>query len=141
MLKSTGGNFSPSEFKKFAFAIFLKIYLSLAVLSFCCYTGLSLVAASGGCSLAAVHELLIAVTSTAAEHGLQGARASAAVAPRLRSTKLSVLVGYGLSCSTVCGIFLDQGLDPCLLHWQMDSSPLSTREAPFARLLKQLPMS
>ena len=27
------------------------------------------------------------------------------------------------------GIFLDQGLNPCLLHWQVDSLPLCTWEA------------
>ena len=25
------------------------------------------------------------------------------------------------SCSTACGIFLDQGSNPCPLHWQVDS--------------------
>ena len=28
-------------------------------------------------------------------------------------------------CSVTCGIFPDQGSNPCLLHWQADSSPLS----------------
>ena len=28
---------------------------------------------------------------------------------------------HGLSCPAECGIFLDQGLDPCPLHWQADS--------------------
>ena len=28
---------------------------------------------------------------------------------------------HRLSCSTACGIFLDQGLDACPLHWQVDS--------------------
>ena len=27
----------------------------------------------------------------------------------------------GLSCCTACGISLDQGSNPCLLHWQVDS--------------------
>ena len=31
----------------------------------------------------------------------------------------------GLSCSAVCGIFPDEGSNPCLLHWQADSLPLS----------------
>ena len=35
-----------------------------------------------------------------------------------------------LSCSTACGIFLDQGSNPCLLHWHEDSLPLSHKEAP-----------
>ena len=32
---------------------------------------------------------------------------------------------HRLGCSTACGIFPDQGLNPCLLHWQADSLPLS----------------
>ena len=31
----------------------------------------------------------------------------------------------GLSCSVACGIFPDQGWNPCLLHWQVDYLPLS----------------
>ena len=31
------------------------------------------------------------------------------------------LVGHGLCCPVACGIFLDQGLNPCPLHWQADS--------------------
>ena len=31
----------------------------------------------------------------------------------------------GLSCCAACEIFLDQGWNPCLLHWQADSLPLS----------------
>ena len=35
--------------------------------------------------------------------------------------RTSVIVAYGLSCSAVCEIFLDQGLNPCSLRWQVDS--------------------
>ena len=28
---------------------------------------------------------------------------------------------HGLSCSMACWIFLEQGLNPCPLHWQVDS--------------------
>ena len=35
------------------------------------------------------------------------------------------MVVHGLSCSVVCGIFLDPGWNPCLLHWQADSLALS----------------
>ena len=73
---------------------------------------LSLAVESRGHSLAVVHRLLIAVASLFAEHRLQGAQPSAVVVHRL-------------SCSTTCGIFLDQGSNPCLLHWQADSLPLS----------------
>ena len=46
----------------------------------------------------------------------------------------SVVVAYGLSCSAACGIFLDQGSNPCLLHWQMDSLPLSHQGSPYPQL-------
>ena len=42
----------------------------------------------------------------------------------------SVVVAHGLSCSLASGIFLDQGLNPFLLRWQADSSPLSHRGSP-----------
>ena len=29
--------------------------------------------------------------------------------------------GHGLSCYVICGIFLDQGLNPSSLHWKVDS--------------------
>ena len=34
----------------------------------------------------------------------------------------SVVVAHGLSCSAACGIFTDQGSNPCPLHWQADVS-------------------
>ena len=37
---------------------------------------------------------------------------------------------HGLSCSTACRIFLDQGLNLCLLHWQGGSLPLSHQGSP-----------
>ena len=36
----------------------------------------------------------------------------------------SVLVAQWLSCSTVYGVFPDQGSNPCPLHWHVDSYPL-----------------
>ena len=62
-----------------------------------------------------LHRLLIAVDSSVVEHRLQGVQASAVVA-------------LGLSCSAACGIFPDQGWEPCtgrriLHHW-------TNREAP-----------
>ena len=32
---------------------------------------------------------------------------------------------HGLSCPVACGIFPDQGSNPCTLYWHMDSLPLS----------------
>jgi len=54
---------------------------------------------------------------------------SAVVAPRLQSTG-SIAVVHGLSCSEASWIFLDQGLNPCPLHWQVDSLPLSHQGSP-----------
>ena len=33
-----------------------------------------------------------------------------------------MVAAHGISCSTARGIFLDQESNPCLLHWQADSS-------------------
>ena len=52
----------------------------------------------------------------------------------LRSTSSrragSVVVARGPSCSTACGIFPDQGLNPCPLHWQAASQPLRHQGSP-----------
>ena len=66
---------------------------------------------SGGSSLVSVHSLLIAVVSLVRAHRLQNTG--------------SVVVARGLSRPVICGIFSDQGSNPCPLHWQADSLPLS----------------
>ena len=43
----------------------------------------------------------------------------------------SVVVAHGLSCSAACGIFPDQGPNPCSLHWQADSQPLRHQGSPW----------
>ena len=73
--------------------------------------------------------LLIAVASLALEHGLQGTQVSVAAAPGLQKTG-SVVVAHELSCSTACDILSDQGSNPCLLHWLVDSLPLSHQGNP-----------
>ena len=67
-------------------------------------TGLSLVAASRGYSLVVVCRLLTGVASLVAEHRLPGVKAS-------------VVVGYRFSCLKACGIFPDQGSNPCPVPW------------------------
>ena len=42
----------------------------------------------------------------------------------------SVIVAHGPSCSAACGIFPDQGSNPCPLHWQADSQPLYHQGSP-----------
>ena len=37
---------------------------------------------------------------------------------------------HGFGCSPAGGILLDQGLKPCLLHWQVGSLPLSHQRSP-----------
>ena len=44
----------------------------------------------------------------------------------------SVVVAPGLSCSAACGIFPDQGSNPCALPWQADSQPLRPQGSPLA---------
>ena len=78
--------------------------------------GLSLVAASGGHSssrcvgLSLSQPLLLQST---------GSRCAG-----------SVIVAHGPSCSAACGIFPDQGSNPCPLHWQADSQPLHHQGSP-----------
>ena len=47
----------------------------------------------------------------------------------------SVVVTHGPSCSAACGIFPDQGSNPCPLHWQADSQPLRHQGSPTAAIL------
>ena len=61
-----------------------------------------------------------------------GARASGVAALGRYSTG-STAVAHRLSSSAAYGIFLDQGLNPCLLHWQEDSLPLSHQGSPLVR--------
>ena len=78
---------------------------------------------------------LLSVEPSLVEHRLQGVRASAAaalasvvVAPKLSC--ISSVVAYGLSFSAACGIFSGQESNPCLPHWNVDSVPRASREAP-----------
>ena len=47
----------------------------------------------------------------------------------------SVVVAHKPGCSVACGIFPDQGLNPCPLHWQADSQPLRHQGSPLSGLL------
>ena len=46
----------------------------------------------------------------------------------------SVIVAHGPSYSVACGIFRDQGSNPCPLHWQADSQPLRYQGSPLVFL-------
>ena len=43
----------------------------------------------------------------------------------------SAAVAHGPSGSAACGIFPDQGMNPCPLHWQADSQPLRHQGSPW----------
>ena len=94
--------------------IYLFIYLFLAVLGlrFCAWV----VAASGDHSSSRCAGLSL---SRPLLLGSTGSRRAG-----------SVVVAHGPSCSTVCGIFPDQGSIPCPLHWQADSQPLRHQGSP-----------
>ena len=99
--------------------IYLFIYLWLCWI-FVSVRGLSLVAASGGHSSSRCAGLLLS-RPLAAEHRLRFAG--------------SVIVAHGPSRSVACGIFPDQGLNPCPLHWQADSQPLRHQGSPKLHIL------
>ena len=73
--------------------------------------GLSLVAASGGHSSSRCASLSLS-------------------RPLLLWSAGSVIVAHGPSCSAACGIFPDQGSNPCALHWQANSQPLRHQGSP-----------
>ena len=58
-------------------------------------------------------------------------------APRLQGTG-SIVAAPGRSHSAVRGIFLDQGSNLRLLHWQGDSSPLSHQGSPIFNFLLKI---
>ena len=110
-------------------------YLFLAVLGLRCCSGFfSLVGASAG--------LLSSCRAGSSHcHGFScsrawapGSRVSMVVALRLSSIGSIVLV-HRPSCSETCGIFPNQGMNPCLLHWQVDSLPLSHQRSPGGTIL------
>ena len=79
---------------------FLKIFIFFLIYFCLCWVfvavpGLSLVVARKGYSLVVILGLLIVLGS--------------------------VFAACGLSCPMACRRFLDQGLNPCLLHWQVVS--------------------
>ena len=86
------------------------MYSFWPVLGLRCYTQAFSSSSDQGLSLVAVRGFLLAVASLVSEHRHLGSRAS-------------IVVVHGLSCSTACGIFLDQGSSPCHLQadWQAES--------------------
>ena len=119
-----------SAFYKF---IYLSFYFWLHWV-FIAVHWLSLVAASGGysslqCVGFSLQWLLLLRSMGSGHKGFSSCGAwaqqlwrvgSVVVVRRLQSAG-SVVVAHGLSCSAACGIFPDQGLNPCPLYRQVDS--------------------
>ena len=107
----------------FFFDKYIPLYIFLTALSLCCCTR----AFSSCCewrllqfgSCFSLWWLLLLQSCGTGTHSLwlMGPRAC-----RLQSR--------GLGCSTICGIFLEQGWNPCFLHWQVDSYPLRHQDSP-----------
>ena len=93
--------------------------------------GCLLFVASRGYPLLVVCRLLIVAAPLAARTWTLGLWASVAAAHKLSSSG-SQAPEHRLSsiCSTACGIFPDQGSNPCFLHWQVDPSLLSQQGSP-----------
>ena len=108
-------SFHPQKSYTFFFnflGLFIHLWLCLVFVS---VRGLSLVVANGG-------------HSSSRCVGLSLSR------PLLWSTGSrragSIIVAHGPSCCAACGIFPDQGSNPCPLHWQADSQPLCHQGSP-----------
>ena len=139
-LKRTGGIDIPSGHVHFLFVTHISYYVTcffvfgfLGFLKFIYFYfwlrwvfvsvwGLSLVAASGGHS-----------SSRCA--GLSLSRPLLLRSTRSRRAG-SAFVAHGPSCSVACGIFPDQGSNPCPLHWQADSQPLRHQGSPMLLVFK-----
>ena len=106
----------------FLFLLFIYFWLCWVFIS---VRGLSLVVASGGHSslwctgLSLLRPLLLWTT---------GSRCTG-----------SVIVAHGPSCSVACGIFPDQGSNPCPVHWQVDSQTLRHQGSPICSFFKEPP--
>ena len=100
---------------------FIYLFIYLFIYFWLCWVfvsvrGLSLAAASGGHSSSRCAGLSLSRPLLLRSTGSKRAG--------------SVLVAHGPSCSAACGIFPDQGSNPCPLHWQADSQPLRHQGSP-----------
>ena len=113
--------FIYSFFKGFFFLTFFLKFIYFYLFFWVCWVfvsvrGLSLVAASGDHS-----------SSRCAGLSLSRPLLLRSTGPRRSG---SAVVAHGPSCSTACGIFPDQGSNPCPLHWQADSQSLRHQGSP-----------
>ena len=106
-------------FVLFCFLNFIYLWLCWVFVS---VRGLSLVVASGGHSSSRCAGLSLSRPFPLRSTGSRRAG--------------SAIVVHWPSCSAACGIFPDQGSNPCPLHWQADSQPLRHQGSPSDGFLK-----
>ena len=109
---------NTGKLKKNFNCLFIYLWLCWVFVS---VQGLSLVAASGGHSSSRCVGLSLLQPLLLRSRGSRRAG--------------SVIVADGPSCSAACGIFPDQGSNPCPLHWQADSQPLRHQGSPIYSIL------
>ena len=130
--------FKKAGFKKFIYLLF-DLFFRLPWIFAAC--GLCLAVVSGDYSLEAVCWLLTAVASLVGMHKLKGTQASVAVARGLRSCSPRALEHRLSDCGTWTSLLHNMwdhprpGSKPCLLHWQVDSLPLSHQRSPKKQVL------
>ena len=115
------GSYDSSIFNFFKIYLFIYFWLCWVFVS---VRGLSLVAASGGhsssrCVGLSLSRPLLLWSTVSRRAG-------------------SAIMAHGPSCSAVCGIFSDQGSNPCPLHRQADSQPLRHQGSPIFNFLRNL---
>ena len=108
----------PSIF--FFFFFFFYLFMTVLGLHFCVRAFSS--CGKRGPLFIAVRGPLTIAASLVAEHRLQTRRLSN--------------VAHGPGRFAACGIFPDQGSNPCPLHWQADSQPLRHQGSPGPSILK-----
>ena len=121
VLFSSKENFFSPDTVRNDFIFFKFIYYLFIIYFWLCWIfvsvrGLSLVVASGGHSSSRYAGLSLSRPLLLRSTGFRRAG--------------SVVVAHGPSCSAACGIFPDQGLNPCPLHWQADCQPLHHQGSP-----------
>ena len=115
--ETAGNSFTFFFFFNYFILFFKNLWLCWVFVS---VRGLSLVAASGGHSSSRCTDLSLSRPLPLRSTGSRRAG--------------SVVVAHGPSCSVACGIFPDQGSNPCPLHWQANSQPLRHQGSPHSPL-------
>ena len=105
----------PFQYSPTQHSVTFLLLLLLLYWVFTAVQGPSLVATRGGYSLVVVHGLIVM-------GGISCCRAW------VLQHADSLVVMHGLSCPAACGLFPDEGLNPCPLHCQVDFNHWTTRK-------------